>query len=124
MHGGDGLSAGDRDRLRLLSLLHLLFAGFGLLCLGAVAFHHAAQGAPLPGMSSQFAWLYVLIVLLLITGIVLNSLAAHCLSARRHRRFCLMVAALDMLQVPFGTLLGVFAFVVLTRERVRRAFGD
>lgn len=133
MHDGDGLSAGDRDQLRVLSLLHLLFAGLGLLGLGAVVFHHvafhhalvhAASGAPLPGMAGQFEWLYVLIALLCIAGIVLNALAAYCLRARRHRRFCLLVAALDMLQVPFGTLLGVFAFVLLSRERVRHAFGD
>lgn len=133
MHDGDGLSTGERHQLRVLSLLHLLFAGLGLLGLGAVVFHHIAfhhalahpaSGAPLPGMAGQFEWLHVLIALLCIAGIVLNALAAYCLRARRHRRFCLVVAALDMLQVPFGTLLGVFAFVLLSRERVRRAFGD
>jgi hypothetical protein len=53
---------------------------------------------------------------------VMNVLAGRFCRAHRHRVFLLVVGALDCLWVPFGTVLGVFDFVVLSRESVRRLF--
>ena len=48
--------------------------------------------------------------------------AALCLKRRRGRTFCLVVAALSCLEMPWGTLLGVFTIIVLERPTVSRQF--
>ncbi len=45
------------------------------------------------------------------------------LSQRRKYMFCLVVAAIACLSIPFGTVLGVFTIVVLMRESVQELFG-
>jgi hypothetical protein len=50
------------------------------------------------------------------------SMSGLFLLKRRHRMFILIVAGLNCLSVPLGTILGVFTFVVLGRDSVRKAF--
>lgn len=44
------------------------------------------------------------------------------LSRRRHHVFCLVIAGIECLVMPFGTVLGVFTIIVLTKESVREMF--
>lgn len=44
------------------------------------------------------------------------------LARRKHYTFCLVMAGVECLFMPFGTVLGVFTIVVLTRESVRALF--
>ncbi len=53
-----------------------------------------------------------------LTFAALTLFSAWCLSRRRHRTFSLVVAVVNCLMVPFGTLLGVFTLVVLSRPSV------
>lgn len=48
--------------------------------------------------------------------------AARCLGRRRRRVFCLVVAGLTCLNVPLGTVLGIFTFIILQRPMVRTMF--
>ena len=48
------------------------------------------------------------------------STPAICLGKRRHHTLCLVVAVLSCLMIPFGTLLGVFTLVVLSRPTVKQ----
>jgi hypothetical protein len=48
--------------------------------------------------------------------------AAVCLKRRRGRTFCLVVAAISCLEMPWGTLLGVFTIIVLERPTISRQF--
>jgi hypothetical protein len=50
------------------------------------------------------------------------AFAGRFLRRRTHRTFCLAVAAVSCLFTPFGTVLGVFTLIVLSREGVRQAF--
>lgn len=131
----DTLTPQDRDHLRILALMHALFAGLGLLGLAFLGAHYAMMRTmmrpefmqhggqpPPPGFFSVFLWFYALFGALMLAGMILNLLAARWLKARRRRTFCIVVAALDTLQVPFGTALGVFSILVLMRESVRQAF--
>jgi hypothetical protein len=67
----------------------------------------------------------VLGVLLVVFGIAWSIclfLAGRFLARRRHWVFCLVVAAFACLFTPFGTVLGVFTIVVLSRRSVRASF--
>ena len=53
---------------------------------------------------------------------VLAALAGRFLRQRRHYTFCLVIAAIECMFIPFGTVLGVFTLVVLARTGVKDIF--
>ena len=54
----------------------------------------------------------------------LKLLTAIRLKERRSRVLCLITAGLSCLDLPYGTALGVFTFIVLSRPAVRQAFEE
>jgi hypothetical protein len=48
--------------------------------------------------------------------------AGRFLARRKHHLFCLVVAGVECLFFPFGTVLGVFTIIVLMRPSVQQAF--
>ena len=63
---------------------------------------------------AMFVWFYVLFGAMLVLSAVLNLFSGLFLMRRRQRTFSIVVAALDCLAVPFGTVLGVFTILVLS----------
>jgi hypothetical protein len=59
---------------------------------------------------------------LLLTGLVLNVLSGLFLWQKKNRLFSLIIGGLNCLQIPFGTALGVFTFLVLSRDSVRQLY--
>jgi len=131
------LPAPSEDHLRLLSVFHYVFAGFALLGMGFLALHYGLmsqvmdsahwenQANPPPeGFFDFFVWFYLAMGLMMLLGLVLNVVAARSLRARRHWMFCAVVAGLNCIQVPVGTVLGVFTLVVINRAPVRASFRD
>jgi len=127
----------DEEHLRLLSIFHYVVAGcaaffalfpalylvFGLIMLLAPASFKDNNGQPPP----QFvAWILIAIgsVLILLdwTFAAFIVVAGRFLARRKHYTFCLVMAGVECLFMPFGTVLGVFTIVVLTRESVRALF--
>lgn len=53
---------------------------------------------------------------------VLLFIAGRCLARRKRHLFCLVVAGISCLFMPFGTILGVFTMVVLLRPSVKAQF--
>jgi hypothetical protein len=49
-------------------------------------------------------------------------IAGQCLSRRKTYSFVLVMAGIECLFVPFGTILGVFTILVLSRESVKALF--
>ena len=47
---------------------------------------------------------------------------AKALRERTMRTFCIVVAVITMLGIPFGTLLGILTLLVLGRPSVERSF--
>ena len=129
--------ARDAEHLNLLSIFYFILAGFGALGVGFVAVHFAfmramftnpdlwknqKSGPPPPFVMDLIMWVYAFALVVIVTGTVLNLLAGIFIRKRRHRMFSLVVGALNCLHVPFGTALGVFTLMVLTRESVRRLY--
>jgi len=126
----------DDRHLFLLSLFHFIGAGFALLGLGFIGLHFslfngllkspdlwkgAAQPPP-PEIFDMFKWLYVVLGGWYVASLVLNLLAGMSLRRKTHRTFCFVVAAVNCLHMPLGTVLGIFTIIVLARDSVRRAF--
>ena len=128
----------DQEHLNLLSIAYLVSAAlsacFSLLGL-AYAFmgaFFAAAIARMPATPGQapppaiMGWLFGLLGLSMFVFVLtiggLKFLAYRRLKQRRSRILCMVVAGVCCLGVPYGTLLGIFTFVVLTRPSVVRLF--
>lgn len=127
----------DAEHLRLLAVFHFVFAGlalFGLLMLSVqFTLMHSlfsdprlwknAQGGPPPeAFLSMMTGMLVFFGALMVLGGILNLLSGVWILRRRHRIFSLVVAGFNCVQIPFGTILGAFTFIVLLRESVREAY--
>lgn len=126
----------DDEHLKLLSIFHYVLAGIaGLLALIAIfdliiglffilAPDKIANGGELP--PAWFGWLFVigagLFLTLALILVALVLMEGHFLARRRHRLFCLVVAGIECIFMPFGTALGVFTIIVLTRESAKQLF--
>lgn len=123
----------DSDHLRLLGIFYYVSAGLtgmGLLVgmiylvlgvvLGGVAMADGEEEAVI--MGAVFGGTGLLIVLLTGVMIVLEIMAGRCLMSDRGRVFCMVVAALNCMSFPTGTVLGVFTFIVLSRPSVQARF--
>jgi hypothetical protein len=124
----------DADQLRLLSIFHYvcggmmaLFACFPIihLVMGLVFMfipQKSGDGPP-PALIGAFFVVIALIIILLgwaIAGLV--AWAGRCLSRRIHYTFCLVMAAIECMFMPVGTVLGVFTIIVLIRPSVKLLF--
>src|SRR5690606_34060603 len=69
-----------------------------------------------------FIWFYVAAGIFLAAAMIANLLSGLWIRARKNRVFSLVVAGLNCLQVPFGTVLGVFTILVLARDSVRELY--
>jgi nitrate reductase gamma subunit len=83
------------------------------------------KGEPPPAF---IGWIFVIVAsLLIVSGFVVAALvftAGRFLAKRKHHTFCLVIAAVECLFMPFGTVLGVFTIIVLLRPTVRQLFGE
>lgn len=130
----------DEEHLRLLSLGYIISAGvtalfslFGLMYvfMGAVVTAALAQLPPsatkVPQPPPAFVgWIisgFGLAIFLFGLGIAALKLqTAFCIKRRKSRAFCMVIAGISCLGVPYGTVLGVFSFIVLGRTSVARLF--
>jgi len=125
----------DAEHLKLLSIFHFVGAGLSLIGILFVVLHYtifstiftnpqvwqnAKQPTPMPPpeIFVFFKVFYVVFGGWFLASGVLNVIAGLALRARKHRTFTLVVAAVNCLHMPLGTVLGVFTFVVLLRESV------
>jgi hypothetical protein len=126
----------DDEHLKLLTVFHYIVAGlvalFGCfpiihLALGVMMVYAALSGEP-EGPPMAFGILFIVIplffILLAWAMAVFVFLCGRNLQARRSRLFCQVVAGFECLFVPFGTILGVFTLIVLSRPSVAAKFGD
>jgi hypothetical protein len=128
----------DLQHLRLLSVFHYVVAAiavlFGCFPLIHLAFGIAMLSGVLPAqpndpVSSAFAgWLFITVAVIIIAAAwsfaAVLLFAARYLREHRHYLFCLVVAGLECVFMPFGTVLGVFTIIVLLRPSVRKLFGE
>lgn len=128
------LAAQDESYLDILPLLHYLVAGVTFLIgcfplihvavgLGIVLATPAGPNPPPVWLGWLFAGIGAGVVLFFWCLSVLWIVAGRCIAARRRWTLCVVAATAGLLVMPFGTALGIFSLIVLTREPVKRAFG-
>lgn len=126
----------NADHLRLLSIFHYVVAAFAALFALFPVIHLAIGIAILTGRFAgggsddgalwvggffvAFASVWILAGL---AFAVCVFLAARNLAKRTRYLYCLVIAGLECMFVPFGTVLGVLTLVVLTKEPVKAMFG-
>jgi len=122
----------------LLAIFHYVGAGLAALfsffpllytTIGAIFIFAARHGTPKPGeeLPPEFlGWIFAIVGLLLfLLGIAMAIcilIAGRCLSRRKHHTFALVMACIECLFIPFGTILGVFTIIALSRESVKELF--
>ena len=130
----------DAEHLRLLAIFHYVVAGLAALfslfpllytTIGAIFISVARHGTPKPGeeLPPEFlGWIFVgvgsFLFLLGVAMAICILIAGRCLSRRKCYSFALVMACIECLFVPFGTILGVFTIVALSRESVKGLFSD
>lgn len=132
----------DEEHLKLLAVCYMISAaisGFfsliGLMYMGmgaavTAAIMHAPElsantngGPPATLIGWIFGAIGFAFFLASITIAGLKLGVALCLKNRKSRTFCMVVAAIGCLEIPYGTILSVFTFLVLGRDSVTRLFG-
>ena len=130
----------DADHLRLLGIFHFVAAGMTVLGIAFLCLHyafmhammtdpqmwkHPSNGGPPPAeFLSIFVWFYVVMGTMLVIAGIANLLSGLFMQKRKNRVFSLIVAGFNILQFPFGTILGVFTIMVLLRDSVREAYAN
>jgi hypothetical protein len=129
----------DTEHLRLLSVFHLVLAGLSVLGIGFLGLHYVmmrlmftnpemwknAHGGPPPDIFfSVFRWFYAVFGALIAAGGVGNFLSGLFIRRRTNRTFSIVMAGINCISFPFGTLLGVFTIIVLLRASVREIYED
>ena len=128
----------DTEHLQLLAIFHYVVAGlaavfsfFPLLytTVGAIFIFAARHGTAKPGedLPPEFlGWIFaVLGSVLFLFGVAMAIcilMTGRSLALRKRYPFVLVMACIECLFIPFGTILGVFTIVVLSRESVRGLF--
>jgi hypothetical protein len=128
----------DKEHLQLLAIFHYVVAGLAALfsffpllytTVGAVFIFAARHGTAKPGedLPPEFlGWIFaVLGSLLFLIGIAMAIcilIAGRSLAFRKRYSLVLVMAWIQFLFIRFGTILGVFTIVVLSRESVHGLF--
>ena len=127
----------DADQLTLLAAFHFVGAGLAVFGLMFLFVHYSFMNAmfnnpqmwknapqgPLPvEFFGLFKWLYVFMGMWFVVSLVLNVISGFCLLGRKGRMFSMVVAGMNCLHIPLGTVLGVFTIIVLMRDSVREAY--
>lgn len=110
--------AGITAVFSLFPVIHLI-VGIGMLTLPAQPGQPAHEAA-------FVGWLFIAVAVSLIgfgmTLAVLFLMIARRLRQRRGYMFCVVVSAVSCLSMPFGTALGVFSLIVLTKAPIKALF--
>ena len=126
----------DIRHLDLLSLFHYIVGGItaltsclpiihviiGLSMVSGKLFEESNGSAP----PAFIGWIFVIIgAVFIVLGLsiaVCMIVAGGKLKKRKNRVFCMVVAGIECMFMPFGTVLGVFTLIVLNKESIQEIF--
>jgi hypothetical protein len=127
----------DAEHLRLLSIFHYVVGGMLALFSLFPIFHLAFGTAIVTGAIDDFGnnggqvpdffgWILVIVPLGFIVMAMAMSLCVVLAGRKLVRRsaytYCLVIAGIECMFMPFGTVLGVFTIIVLMRPNVKELF--
>ncbi len=126
------------DQIHLLAIFHYVVGGIAAL-LSCMPFIHVFMGLMIvsgglagnPGSQSAppdawFGWIFVIMgsVFILLGWLISIGIliAGSKLRKHRNRTYCLVIAGIECMFMPFGTILGVFTLIALTKEDAKALF--
>jgi hypothetical protein len=127
----------DKEHLRLLAIFHYVVAGLAALFSFFPLLYSTIGGFMLyvahhPGPTNQepppaiVGWIFVALgALFFFAGLAMAIcilMAGRSLARQRRYLFAFVIACLECFFIPFGTILGVFTIIVLSRESVKTLF--
>jgi hypothetical protein len=128
----------DKEHLQLLAIFHYVVAGLAALfsffpllytTIGTIFIFAARHGTAKPGedLPPEFlGWIFAVTgSVLFLIGLAMAIcilIAGRSLARCKRYVFALVMACIECFFIPFGTILGVFTIVVLSRESVRGLF--
>lgn len=111
--------------MALCSCFPVFHLVIGLMMISNPKFFGANNSQPPP---AAIGWFFTIVAgaIILLGWIVslLVIIAGRSLTRRKHYLFCLIVAGIECIFMPFGTVLGVFTIIVLVRPSVKTLFGE
>lgn len=138
-HPADRQATTDVKQLKLLMVFHWVFTGLLAIGLLMVVLHYLLMGYIMdnPEMWNEspggpppeeffeiFKYVYFVMGAVVLLSGISNALSARFIHARKYRTFSLIISGANCLMFPFGTVLGVFTFVVLLRDSVARVYAE
>ena len=133
-------TATEEHHLKLLSIFHYIVGGMTAL-FACIPLIHLGMGLAMVFLPESFAnqpgqapvppflgWIFAAIG----GGLFLSGQAlAGCLllngwfiARRRHHRFVFITACIECMLFPYGTVLGVFTIIIVSRANVAALFGN
>lgn len=128
----------DQDHLRLLEIFHYVVGGLACLFslfpllysfMGGFFVFASHQASNKPGNEPPpefLGWIFVGLglfgFLLGLTAAILILMGGRSLKQRRRYTFALVIACMECMFMPFGTILGIFTIIVLSRPSVKALF--
>jgi len=126
----------DEDQLKLLSVFHYVVGGIaGLVAMFPIVHvviglmflirpqEFEGQNGPPPVL---IGLMFVIIpAVFILAGWILAAFviaAGRSLAKRKHYKFCLVVAGVECIFMPLGTILDVLTIIVLMRESTKQLF--
>ncbi len=107
-----------------ISMIPLIHVGLGFSFLTSPEVFPDENGNPPPAL---MGWLFMMIgSIVIVAGLTLAVcliFSGRFLAQRKGYWFSFVVACIECLNTPLGTLLGVFTLVVLSRQSVKELYG-
>ena len=108
--------------LSMVSLIHIGI-GLSLILTPTVTYPYEVTPAPYTLSTGWLFFIMGLVILLLgLTFSICLILSGRALAKRKRYWFSFVVACFECIYTPFGTVLGIFTIVVLSRESVKALY--
>lgn len=123
----------EEQNLNLLSTFHYimgtltaLFACIPIihLVIGIAMFTGGFNGGDIAPRNLALIFIILAAVIILVGWVfaILIIICGRRLKQRRSYNYCLVIAFMECLIVPIGTVLGIFSIITLTRDSVKKLF--
>lgn len=138
MDRGNQMNNEDAGQLDLLAVFHYVVGGImalfscmplmhvfmGLMMVSG-AFFEETEGSPPPPV---IGWMFIIMGSVFILFGWATSLciivAGRKLKQRKSRIYCMVVAGIECMFMPFGTVLGVFTLVALNKDSIKDSYAQ
>jgi hypothetical protein len=120
----------DEQYIKLLSVFHYVVGGLAAF-FACIPLIHLTIGIAILVGAIDDAPAFIGVLLVAVATVIISLgwtlavciiIAGRCLAKRKHYMFCLVMAAIACIFMPFGTVLGVFTIIVLMRPSVKELF--